>query len=256
MINCLTLLLVNKSFSNSHNIILEETDRIRVGNQVLNILKDWYGSEKNLQKLTVLDYGCSSGVITNQLSKYFTNTFGTDIDSSAIKIAKKKYNKKHISFLTTSSENLPFADNKFDLVISNQVYSYTNNPQTMMDEIYRVLKKGGVCLFTGDNLLRAIEPLYGLPFFRWIPKNIASKILKIHGYKNIYLGKYKTYWEIKKLFNKFNVTDYTVKILNNPDKYGYTNLYKYRNILRNIPKKLLSLLVVLSPSFVFVLKKN
>lgn len=44
--------------------------------------------------------------------------------------------------------NLPFADNTFDYVISDQVIEHIDNPQKSIDESRRVLKPGGIAIHT------------------------------------------------------------------------------------------------------------
>ncbi|MDD5032891.1 MAG: methyltransferase domain-containing protein [Candidatus Pacebacteria bacterium] len=43
---------------------------------------------------------------------------------------------------------LPFEDNSFDTIISTQVLEHVEKPWVMIEEIYRVLKKDGICFLT------------------------------------------------------------------------------------------------------------
>lgn len=245
--------LGNASFYASHNKLLEEKDRMRVALQIKSILLDAY--PKSISMAHVLDLGCSNGVVTNHISSYVKSVVGTDIDQEAIKIANKTYRNKKLSFVVTGGTKTPFHKGTFDIVVCNQVYSYTKYPDNLINEIYRVLKTDGICLFTGDNLLRPIEPLYGIPFLRLLPKSLAFLLLRSLGYKNIYIGNYKTYWGIKNLCSNFKINDYTIKIIKNPRKYHYKNLEKYEVQLRYIPFQILSIMEPFFPSFVFILKK-
>lgn len=47
---------------------------------------------------------------------------------------------------------IPFPDNHFDIVIANQVFEHLKNIYHLMDEINRVLKVGGILLFSVPNL--------------------------------------------------------------------------------------------------------
>ena len=162
---------------------------------------------------------------------------------------------KNLSFKLTESATLPFRNGDFDIVLCNQVYSFASNSPKMMKEIYRVLKKNGFCLFTGDNLLNPIETMYGLPFLRWLPKKLSKKILKTIGYKNFYIGSYQTYWGLMKLCRNFVVEDYTLKILKHPERFEFTRLLKYRVIINMLPYTILKLVEPILPTFIFVLKK-
>lgn len=47
-----------------------------------------------------------------------------------------------------SGEALPFANNSFDLVIATQVFEYFSSPRLAADQIYTVLKPGGMLLMS------------------------------------------------------------------------------------------------------------
>jgi len=59
------------------------------------------------------------------------------------------------------SENLPYEDNSFDLVIFAGVIQYTNNPDKAMRECYRVLRKGGVLIITTINTNSFVKKIVG-----------------------------------------------------------------------------------------------
>lgn len=246
--------LGNTAFSVSHKVVLEENDRLRVANQLLAILRV-HTKKKNFRSFNILDIGCSSGVITNHIAKYSGMIVGLDVDKKAIEKAQKTYRRKNLSFKVASGTFLSYKSRSFDIVICNQVYSYASNPKKMMREIYRVLKNGGLCLFTGDNLLYPIESLYRLPFIKWLPKNIQKLYLKATGHQNFYIGNYKTYWDLKKLCRDFQIHDYTLGVLINPGKYKFKKLIRYEKLLNIIPRPLLQVFKPFFPTFIFMLQK-
>jgi ubiquinone/menaquinone biosynthesis C-methylase UbiE len=102
----------------------------------------------------ILEVGCGEGTKLNQISDSKNNTFGIDVSSVAIKIAKKKYPK--INFKICDAKKLSFEDNNFDLVYSAFVLEHTFNPELVLKEMIRVVKVGGkICL---------LAPNYGAPF--------------------------------------------------------------------------------------------
>lgn len=245
----------NAPYSISHKNVLIVKDRLRVAKQLVSILQD-YTNNKTFKNSKILDVGCSGGTLTNYISSYSNKTIGIDIDKHAIQKASLKYDRKNLLFKYVSGTSIPYKAKFFDIVICNQVYSYTNNPDKMMSEIMRVLKPGGFCLFTGDNLLRPIEPLYNLPFLRWLPRRYVGFLLKKMGYKNYYIGKYKTYWGLIKMCKSFEITDYTIKVIKNPKKYKFVKLLKYKKIIDYIPNFILNMLEPLFPTYIFILKKG
>jgi malonyl-CoA O-methyltransferase len=59
-------------------------------------------------------------------------------------------------------ERLPFADASFDMVWSNLVLQWLTLPQDAFAELYRVLRPGGVCLFStlGPDTLKELRSAY------------------------------------------------------------------------------------------------
>jgi ubiquinone/menaquinone biosynthesis C-methylase UbiE len=45
-------------------------------------------------------------------------------------------------------QQLPYSDNTFDYIITDQVLEHLKNPQKAINESYRVLKKGGIAIHT------------------------------------------------------------------------------------------------------------
>ena len=61
-------------------------------------------------------------------------------------------NLKNVAFAEGSVENLPFADEDFDVVTSNGALNLVPAKARAFAEIYRVLKPGG-CLMIADEIL-------------------------------------------------------------------------------------------------------
>jgi 2-polyprenyl-3-methyl-5-hydroxy-6-metoxy-1,4-benzoquinol methylase len=72
--------------------------------------------------LKVLDVGCGTGNLSQDVKRYFPEVYGVDIDPVAAKEAKKK-----IDVIIASAEFLPFRKDVFDAVISNQVIEHVMN---------------------------------------------------------------------------------------------------------------------------------
>jgi pseudaminic acid biosynthesis-associated methylase len=89
----------------------------------------------------VLEVGCNIG---NQLIALqnigFKNLFGVDINKKSLIEAKKNTN---INFLESSAFDLPFKDNYFNLVFTNNVLIHIkpSNLDKIFNEIYRVSDK-------------------------------------------------------------------------------------------------------------------
>jgi SAM-dependent methyltransferase len=53
-----------------------------------------------------------------------------------------------VQYPSVDMQNLPFKNNTFDFVISDQVIEHLENPQQAVNESYRVLKNGGIAIHT------------------------------------------------------------------------------------------------------------
>jgi hypothetical protein len=77
------------------------------------VLKDFYS--ENIENLTVLDIGPSTGIIANLLSKKFGKVVGIDIDGPAVEYAANQVRGRNISFSVGDSMNLAFKGDQFDV---------------------------------------------------------------------------------------------------------------------------------------------
>jgi len=97
----------------------------------------------------VLDVGCGEGSRLNVLLPSDQAGWGVDINSQAIRLARRRYPRHHFS--TTTPDRLPFPPGSFDLVYSAFVLEHTNDPQIFLDEIIRVCAPGGLVVILAPN---------------------------------------------------------------------------------------------------------
>lgn len=77
------------------------------------------------------------------------NNFGIGVDPLAVDY-KRLFPawQKNAQTAAAIGEELPFADNAFDVVLSDNVIDHAENPVKITEELARVLKPGGVLYFT------------------------------------------------------------------------------------------------------------
>jgi len=96
--------------------------------------------------LQLLDLGCGDGATEIYMSSVFPSfsVTGIDLSNESIVIAKEK-NIPNCSFLWFDGENIPFADNSFDIVFMAGVLHHVpvTQRQKLVDEVARVLQPGG-----------------------------------------------------------------------------------------------------------------
>lgn len=111
------------------------------------ILKNQFSKET-----IILDAGCGSGRNVIYFLRQGNQVYGVDQNSHAINYlralaADLAPQLSSDNFKESRIESLPFADEKFDLVISNAVLHFAedeNHFNQMVREMWRVLKSGGM----------------------------------------------------------------------------------------------------------------
>lgn len=71
-------------------------------------------------------------------------TFGTDF-------VDKYPQRKEVLKCDIDNEDLPFANNLFDIVYSKNIFEHLKNPNSAIRKMLRVLKKGGKLVLITDN---------------------------------------------------------------------------------------------------------
>ncbi|QLE54481.1 class I SAM-dependent methyltransferase [Nostoc sp. TCL26-01] len=124
-----------------------------------------------LQELTihpdtaVLDVCCGSGQGTQFLVKYSQNVTG--LDASPLSLRRAKQNVPQATYVEAFAQKMPFANNQFDVVHTSAALHEMEPKQLqeILQEVYRVLKPGGV--FTLVDFHSPTNPIFwpGLSLF-------------------------------------------------------------------------------------------
>ncbi len=210
-----------------YNIQLRE----RKAKTIVAVLQDYFG--ERLHTLSILDLGCSSGIIADVLARHCSYVRGIDIDESAVKFAIDNFSRINLEFATGDAMQTVYDNNTFDVVICSHIYEHVPSPERMFEEILRILKSGGVCYFAGNNRLMYREPHYKLPLLSVLPRSLAHWYMKISGKGDRYHEKHLSYWGLKYLVRQFKVVDYTRKLIEQPSTFGVEYMlvpgsYKWR----------------------------
>jgi SAM-dependent methyltransferase len=101
----------------------------------------------------VLEVGCGAGVDLARFAKGGAIVTGVDLTESAIALARANFAQQELQgrFEAANGEQLPFADESFDLVFAHGVVQYTAHPERLVEECRRVLKPGGQAIFQVYN---------------------------------------------------------------------------------------------------------
>lgn len=104
----------------------------------------------------ILDFGCGSGACVMEYRKAGIDAYGCDI------IIEEK--DPHLRPVERGSNKIPFEDNSFDFVYSDQVMEHVQDHASVLAEISRVLKPGGVSLHIFPSKWKPIECHVYVPF--------------------------------------------------------------------------------------------
>jgi len=102
-------------------------------------------------KSKVLDLGCGTGLVAQNLKDLKCNIVGVDLSSKMLEVSKEKniYSSLHqedvLGFLKNSQTN------SYDMVSSADVFIYIGDLSEIFKEVSRILKNDGIFLFSTEN---------------------------------------------------------------------------------------------------------
>jgi ubiquinone/menaquinone biosynthesis C-methylase UbiE len=240
-------------YSKINRTLYDPTVRLVKARKIFRTIEDF--SSKELKGLCCLEIGCSTGMNTNFFSENFGTCIGIDIDSNALMHASS-HADDHTHFVIGDAMGLPFRNEFFDIVVCNHVYEHVPDSRILMREIFRVLKNDGFCYFGAGNKFRLIEGHYHLPFLSWLPHPFADLYLKITRRGTTYYEKHLSYFQLKRLMIQFTITEYTIRIIKEPERFGAEDIIRKNSLITRIPEPFFSLVKFFIPVYIFILTKN
>lgn len=101
----------------------------------------------------ILDVGAGTGRLAIRLAKAGAKVTALDVSEAMLnKLKAKSYKLKAV---VGDAENLPFADESFDIVIAAFLVVHLKDPNRFFKEAYRVLKQSGLFLINNINQRKA-----------------------------------------------------------------------------------------------------
>lgn len=114
-----------------------------------------------LEGKSVLEIACGRGGFVRMLAGMGAWVCGGDFSHSALKIAAAKSGSgdppgaARIALAQADAQNLPFADESFDAVITCETIEHLPNPEQALREMWRVSKPDGMLYLTTPNYMNA-----------------------------------------------------------------------------------------------------
>ncbi|HLD29811.1 MAG TPA: methyltransferase domain-containing protein, partial [bacterium] len=222
--------------------------------KIAAILDDYFSGQT--RDLSVLDIGCSIGVISSVLGKTFLKVTGTDTDAAALEYAREHFSSPRVEFLLLDALESGLPDGAYDVILCTQIYEHVPDPERLISEIERILKPGGVCFFSAMNSLTLIEEHHHLPLLSALPKPLANLYLKMMQRGESYDENPLTFWKLKKLVSRFEIIDYTAKIIGSPVKYHATEMLRPGTLKQKLAMFVLKFCYWLFPNYVWLLRRK
>jgi demethylmenaquinone methyltransferase/2-methoxy-6-polyprenyl-1,4-benzoquinol methylase len=147
---------------------------------VIKLVKNYM---EDHEKAYMLDIACGTGFITFNVARKYKNIDidAFDLSPDMLKVAEerqlKSYKDRQIQFWKSDAE-MPFGENKYDIVTVSFAFRNFANKNLVADNVLRALKPGGIFIIQ-DLTKPEKQPLKGLYLFYM--KNLLPIITRILG---------------------------------------------------------------------------
>lgn len=130
----------------------------------------------------LLELGCGRGEFLESFQKDGLDCYGVDLSRYCL----EKKPGLQVKCLDISSENLPYADNFFDLVYHKSFLEHFYSPDKIMKETLRVLKPGGQLIILTPDWASQMKTFYeDFSHCRPYTKEALEDLLEISGFLNV-----------------------------------------------------------------------
>lgn len=103
------------------------------------------------QNAKVIDIGCGDGKVTIRYKEKIGCREIIGVDGVKARLSAAKRHGVKVLFADLEKK-WPFKSGEFDVVVSNQVIEHVLDVDNFIEEIYRILKPGGYCVISSENL--------------------------------------------------------------------------------------------------------
>lgn len=143
----------------------------------------------------VLDIGCGFG----EFAGVVFDRIETGVDINENDLSQAMDGKQYKKLKWADARNLPFKDNSYNTAVSVSVLEHIDGVEKVIDEVHRVLKKGGIFVFSVptssiENNLLGTTVLNFLGLKSW-----AKKYYQLHCQVFKHVGLKPSSWWVKQL---------------------------------------------------------
>jgi len=115
------------------------------------------------KRIRILDLSCGSGELLREISNNFplVELYGIDISPKMLEIARGKLQGRGVILQKMDVCDLKYADNYFDFVFSTEALHHYYDQTKALQEMRRVVKKGGKVIVVDINFgLRIVHRIF------------------------------------------------------------------------------------------------
>jgi SAM-dependent methyltransferase len=115
----------------------------------LNLIRQYV----ELRAKRILDIGCGLGMYVSQFRNFSDDVHGVDVDPDKVAQGSQYLPNLRVA----PAEELPFADDSFDVILLNEVIEHVDDDRRTIHEAHRVLAPGGHIVIYAPNRLYPFE---------------------------------------------------------------------------------------------------
>lgn len=204
------------------------------------------------QPLRMLEVGTGSGGIAH----YFGTHTSLQCEVDAVDVHDNRLVVDGYRYHQVKDTQLPFADNSFDVVLTNHVIEHVGNEHAQrahLAELHRVLRPDGIGYLAAPNRWMLVEPHYGLAFLSWLPRRLRSPYLRWRGRGEFYdcepLEKFKAERLLREV--GFGYQNCGVAALRCTLELERSEGSLLRCVFDRVPNRLLDAIGVVNPTLVY-----
>lgn len=245
------------AFSEIHpGTMFDEEGRLQKARKTVAVILDAMAAAgRDPAQASLLDIGCSTGILTRHYAKFFGRVVGVDIDDGAVEWAQKNRAADNVDYRVGDSMELPFSAAAFDVVTCTHIYEHVPHAQRMLDEIFRVLVPGGLCYFAAENRVRLWDGHYDLPLLTLLPKTLGDWYVRIMGRGE---GRYEIHFTVRglrRLAHRFEIVDYTKPAVRDPARFEATDMVRAGSLKQRAALVTLAAAYWAFPTYLWILRK-
>jgi uncharacterized protein (TIRG00374 family) len=111
----------------------------------------------------IIDIGCGSGVQLKEIDRHgYSLAIGIDVNLNAIRFARER-SIPNTEFIIADAQCLPLKSSSADKIICAEIIEHLKRPDQIINEIDRILKRGGAVVITTPN----DRSVWGVYEFLW-----------------------------------------------------------------------------------------